>query len=156
MKRRNAAERRFRLYGLVAIAVSLTMLAIMLFTIVRDGSSAFFQAKLSFPVELTEKVLDPKGNRDAAEMGKVTTIGYAKVLARALMVELERQKIDLGPLTDKEVAELISKDAPGGLRAMVLADPALIGTTIDATVLAGGRIDGYLKGRVTMESAKLD
>jgi phosphate transport system permease protein len=72
------------------------------------------------------------------------------------MVELERQKIDLGTLTDKEVAEFISKDAAGGLRAMVLADPALIGTTIDSTVLAGGRIDGYLKGRVTMESAKLD
>ena len=156
MKRRNAAERRFRLYGLVAIAISLTMLAIMLFTIVRDGTSAFFQAKLSFPVELTEKVLDPKGNRDAAEMGKVTTIGYTKVLAQSLMVELERQKVDLGTLTDKEVAEFISKDAAGGLRAMVLADPALIGTTIDSTVLAGGRIDGYLKGRVTMESAKLD
>ena len=88
MKRRNAAERRFRLYGLVAIAISLTMLAIMLFTIVRDGTSAFFQANLSFPVELSEKVLDPKGNRDAAEMGKVTTIGYTKVLAQSLMVEL--------------------------------------------------------------------
>jgi phosphate transport system permease protein len=132
------------------------MLTIMLFTIVRDGTSAFFQAKLSFPVELTEKVLDPKGNRDAAEMGKVTTIGYTKVLAQSLMVELERQKVDLGTLTDKEVAEFISKDAAGGLRAMVLADPSIIGTTIDSTVLAGGRIDGYLKGRVTMESAKLD
>lgn len=156
MKRRNAAEARFRLYGLVAIAVSLTMLAIMLFTILRDGSSAFFQAKLSFPVELSEKVLDPKGNRDPAEMAKVTTIGYAKVLTSALLAELERQGIDLGDLSDKEAAELISKDAPGGLRAMVLDNPALIGTTIDATVLAGGRIDGYLKGRVTMESAQLD
>ena len=156
MKRRNAAEARFRAYGLVAIAVSLTMLAIMLFTILRDGSSAFFQAKLSFPVELSEKVLDPKGNRDPAEMAKVTTIGYAKVLTSALLAELERQGIDLGELSDKEAAELISKDAPGGLRAMVLDNPALIGTTIDATVLAGGRIDGYLKGRVTMESAQLD
>lgn len=156
MKRRNAAEARFRAYGLVAIAVSLTMLAIMLFTILRDGSSAFFQARLSFPVALSEKVLDPKGNRDAGEMAKVTTIGYSKVLAQALLAELERREIDLGGLSDKEVAELISKDAAGGLRAMVLADPALIGTTIDATVLAGGRIDGYLKGRVTLESAERD
>ncbi len=156
MKRRNAAETRFRLYGLVAIAISLVMLAIMLFTIFRDGTSAFFQAKLSYPVELTAKTLDPKGNGNREEMTKVTTVGYAKVLAKALMVELERQKIDLGGLSDKEVAELISKDAAGGLRAMVLADPSLVGTTIPATVFAGGRIDGYLKGRVTMESAKLD
>ncbi|WP_430464234.1 phosphate ABC transporter permease PstA [Tabrizicola sp.] len=156
MKRRNAAEARFRAYGLVAIVLSLTMLAIMLFTIFRDGTSAFFQAKLSFPVELSEQVLDPKGNRDPAELRKVTTIGYSKVLVAALMAELERKGVDLADLTDKQVAELISKDAPGGLRAMVLADPSLIGTTIDATVLTGGRIDGYLKGRVTMESAKLD
>ena len=156
MKRRNAAETRFRLYGLVAIAISLVMLAIMLFTIFRDGTSAFFQAKLSYPVELTAKTLDPKGNGNREEMTKVTTVGYAKVLAKALMVELERQKIDLGGLSDKQVAELISKDAAGGLRAMVLADPSLVGTTIPATVFAGGRIDGYLKGRVTMETAKLD
>jgi phosphate transport system permease protein len=59
-------------------------------------------------------------------------------------------------LSDKEVAELISKDAAGGLRARVLADPSLMGTTISATVFAGGRIDGYIKGRVTMQSAVLD
>jgi phosphate transport system permease protein len=156
MKRRNAAETRFRLYGLVAIALSLTMLAIMLFTIFRDGTSAFFQAKLSYPVELTAETLDPKGNGKREEMAKVTTVGYTKVLAKALLAELERQKIDVGGLTDKEIGELISKDAAGQLRAQVLADPAMVGTTIDATIFAGGRIDGYLKGRVTMESAKLD
>lgn len=156
MKRRNAAETRFRLYGLVAIAVSLTMLAIMLATIFRDGTSSFFQARLSYPVELTEKVLDPKGHRNRDEMSKVTTVGYAKVLAAGLMAELERQEIDLGGLKAKKVAELISKDAAGGLRAKVLADPALVGKTIDVNVFASGRVDGFLKGRVTMESAKLD
>ncbi|MES2541009.1 MAG: DUF3333 domain-containing protein, partial [Pseudomonadota bacterium] len=41
MKRRNAAEVRFRLYGLAAIAISLLTLAVMLFTILRDGVSSF-------------------------------------------------------------------------------------------------------------------
>jgi phosphate transport system permease protein len=156
MKRRNAAEARFRAYGLAAIAVSLVLLAILLFTIFRDGTSAFFQARLSYPVELSAKVLDPKGNRDRAEMTKVTTVGYAKVLAAALEAEVARQGIDLGGLSAKELAEMISKDAAGGLRAQVLADPALVGTTIEAQVFAGGRIDGYLKGRVTRETAALD
>lgn len=156
MKRRNAAERRFRLYGLVAIALALTMLAIMLVTIFRDGTSSFFQARLSYSAELTEKVLDPKGHRNRDEMSKVTTVGYAKVLAAGLMAELERQEIDLGGLKAKKVAELISKDAAGSLRAKVLADPALVGKTIDVSVFASGRVDGFLKGRVTMESAKLD
>jgi phosphate transport system permease protein len=156
MKRRNAAESRFRVYGLVAIVISLTMLAIMLFTIFRDGTSSFFQAKLNYPVELTAAVLDPSGTGKQEEMSKVTTVGYAKVLAAGLLAELKRQNIDLGGLSEKEVVELISKDAAGGLRARVLADPSLVGQTIPATVFAGGRIDGYIKGRVTMESAKLD
>jgi phosphate transport system permease protein len=156
MKRRNAAEARFRIYGLVAISVSLAMLAIMLFTIVRDGTSAFVQAKLTFPVQLSAQTLDPKGNRLRAEMTKVTTIGYQKVLAKALLAELETRGITQEGVSDKEISELISKDAPGQLRARVLADPSLVGTTIDATVLAAGRIDGFLKGRVTLETAERD
>lgn len=156
MKRRNAAETRFRWYGILAIVISLATLAIMLFTIIRDGASAFTQAQLSFPVELSAETLDPKGNRNREEMGKVTTVGYQKVLAKALLAELEKQGIVQEGVSDKEIAEMISKDAPGTLRAQVMADPALIGTTIEAKVLAGGRIDGYLKGRVTMETAELD
>jgi phosphate transport system permease protein len=156
MKRRNAAEARFKIYGVVAIAVSLITLAIMLFTIVRDGSSAFFQAKLSFPLELSAETLDPKGNRLREEMTKVTTVGYQKVLAQALLAELQARGIAQEGVTDKEIAELISKDAPGQLRAKVLANPAMVGTTIDATVLAAGRIDGFLKGRVTLETAERD
>lgn len=156
MKRRNAAEARFKAYGIAAIAVSLITLAIMLFTIVRDGSSAFFQAKLSFPLELSAEVLDPKGNRLREEMTKVTTVGYQKVLAAALLAELQARGIAQEGVSDKQIAELISKDAPGQLRAQVLANPAMVGTTIDATVLAAGRIDGFLKGRVTFETAERD
>ncbi len=156
MKRRNAAEVRFKAYGIVAIVIALGSLAIMLFTIVRDGASSFQQAQLSFPMELTADVLDPKGNRNRDEMAKVTTVGYGKVLATAFRTELQKQGLVQEGVSDKEIGELISKDAAGALRARVLADPALVGTTITADVLAGGRIDGYLKGRVTLASAELD
>jgi len=156
MLRRRRAENRFRTYGVVAIAISLSVLALMLFTIFTDGIGAFRQAKLSFPVTLDAKVLDPKGNRNPAEMTKITTVGYGKVLATSFAAALEAKGIATGDLKDKAISELISKDAPGELRARVMADPSLIGQTIDIAALAGGRIDGYLKGRVTMDSAKLD
>jgi phosphate transport system permease protein len=155
-KRRNAAEVRFKVYGIVAITLSLVTLAIMLFTILRDGVSSFHQARLTFPMELSSEVLDPKGNLNRDEMSKVTTVGYQKVLAQALLAELEKRGIAQEGVSTKEIAELISKDAPGELRAEVLANPALVGTTIDASVLAAGRIDGFLKGRVTLESAERD
>lgn len=156
MKRRNAAEARFRVYGLIAIAISLVTLAIMLFTIFRDGVSAFHQATLIFPVELSAETLDPKGNRDRDEMAKVTTVGYQKVLAKAFLSELAARGIVQDGVSDKDIAGLISKDAAGQLRAEVLADPALLGTTITPDILAAGRVDGFLKGRVTFETAERD
>ena len=156
MRRRNASERRFRMYGVAAIALSLATLAIMLFTILRDGVSSFQQASLTFPVALSAEVLDPKGNRNRDEMAKVTTIGYQKVLTTAFLAELSAKGIPTDGLTDKDIAELISKDAPGTLRATVLANPDMVGTTLDASVFASGRIDGFLKGRVTLETAELD
>ncbi len=156
MKRRNAAETRFRVYGVIAIILSLVTLAIMLFTILRDGVSTFHQAQLAFPMELSAEVLDPKGNRDRSEMAKITTVGYQKVLAKAFAAELDRRGIAQDGLSAKEIGELISKDAAGVLRAKVLANPALVGTVIDAQVLAAGRIDGFLKGRVTLKTAERD
>jgi phosphate transport system permease protein len=155
-KRRNAAETRFKAYGLGAIIVSLATLAIMLYSIFSDGVSAFYQAKLSFPVTLSAEVLDPSGNRNRDEMAKVTTVGYQRVLATAFAAELAKRGISTEGLSDKDVSGMISQEAPGSLRASVLANPSVVGSTIDATVLATGRIDGYLKGRVTMESAQVD
>ena len=74
-RQRNAAEKRFRVYGIIAVAIALTTLAIMLFTIFRDGSSAFVQAKMVFPVTIDETVADKSGKRDLAVMSKVTTVG---------------------------------------------------------------------------------
>lgn len=156
MARRNAAEKRFKAYGLASILLSLCVLAVMLGTILSDGVSAFRQASLHFPVMVDAKVLDPKGNADRAEMSKVTTIGYNKVIAAAFKQELIAKGIDVSALSDKELGDMVSKSAPAVLRDKVLADPSLLGTTIELEVYANGRIDGYLKGRVTRDSAARD
>jgi phosphate transport system permease protein len=156
MKKRNSAETRFKAYGGAAVSFSLITLFIMLFTIFSDGMSAFRQATLTFPVTLDQTVLDPNGKRATADLGKVTTIGYGKILNSAFKAHLAEKGIATDGLNDKAINELISRDAPAQLRNTVLADPNLIGTTIDFSGYAGGRIDGYLKGRVTMETAKLD
>jgi phosphate transport system permease protein len=64
-KRRNAAERRFQWYGIIAISIALATLAFMLFTIFKDGSSAFVQAKITYPVTIDAAVVDKSGNRDS-------------------------------------------------------------------------------------------
>ena len=155
-KARNAAERRFRSYGLGAIVVALLALVWLLISIFSAGLPSFRQTFLTFPVALDQAVLDKSGTRDLAVMSKVTTVGYGKLLTQAIEAEITARAIDLGGATVKDVAKLVSEESAATLRKMVLADPSLVGTTIEFTALATGRIDGYYKGRVTMESAALD
>jgi phosphate transport system permease protein len=155
-RRRRAAETRFRLYGIAAIALSLLTLAVMLVSILSDGVSAFRQATLTFPVTLDEARLDETGNRDPAELREVSTVGYGNLLEDAFLAHLAQRGIDLGGLDEGDVGDMISREGPAQLRDRVLANPDLIGQTIEVEVLANGRIDGYLKGRVTMQSAERD
>lgn len=155
-KSRNAAEKRFRAYGLSAIVVALLALVWLLISIFGNGLPAFRQTFISFPVTLDAAVLDKGGNRDVAEMAKTTTIGYAKLLATSLETELAAKGIDLGKVKTKDLTKMISEESPATLRDRVLADPSLIGQTVQVSVLASGRIDGYYKGRVSMESAAKD
>lgn len=154
-KRRNAAEARFRSYGLAAIVLALLALVWLLISIFSGGLPAFKQSFLTFPVTLEESVLDKGGKRDPAVMAKATTVTYAKVLAKALEAEVAAKGLET-KLKTKDLAKMISEESPATLRDRVLADPSLIGQTIQVSVLASGRIDGYYKGRVTMESAAKD
>ena len=54
------------------------------FAILRDGSSAFRQTYATIPVTVEASVVDPKGNRDPAEMAKVLTMTYGKLLEQSL------------------------------------------------------------------------
>ena len=153
---RNAAEKRFRAYGLTAICLALLALVWLLISIFSNGLPAFRQTFITFPVTLDQATFDKGGKRDLADMAKVTTLGYGKALARSLDAAMTAAAIDPGALKPKDLGKMISEESSATLRDRVLADPGLIGQTIRVKVLAAGRIDGYYKGRVTMESAALD
>ncbi|SEN10474.1 phosphate ABC transporter membrane protein 2, PhoT family [Gemmobacter aquatilis] len=155
-RRRKAAETRFRLYGLTAVGLGLVALVFLMWSILGNGMGAFRQTYFEIPVELSEATLDKSGTRDPAVMKKVTTVGYGKILQKALEAELAARNIDTGTMKAKDVMGLLSKEAPADLRNMVLADPALVGQTITFEAFATSRVDGYFKGRVTMESAARD
>jgi phosphate transport system permease protein len=153
--KRNRAETRFKAYGIAAITVGLLMLVILLVTIIGRGAGAFQQTFLTLDVQLLEAKLDKKGNRDLADIKKVSTFGYAPLMAAAL----EKKVADSGVTTDlkpKEMAAILSKDAAAQLRNFVLVNTDLIGTSVEFRFLTNSRVDGYLKGRVTRASIAND
>ncbi|MCA3452035.1 MAG: phosphate ABC transporter permease PstA [Rhodobacter sp.] len=155
-KRRNAAEARFKAYGAVAITLSMLALVWLLISIISVGAPAFRQTFLTMPIELPEDKLDKSGTRDPAVMAKVTTVGYAAVIQAALTKAIKDKGISTDGMTPKDIAGIVSLEAPAQLRNHVLANPDLVGQTIDFEILANGRVDGFFKGRVTMETARLD
>ncbi len=155
-KKRNAKEARFRAFGLTAIAIGIGALIFLVVSIVGNGYNAFRQTYITIPVELVEQRLDPAGNRDPAEMARVTTFGYAPLLAQSLQQHLQAEGIPMDGVNPRDLMAMISQEAPAQVRAMVLANPEIVGQTITLEMLAGGRIDGYFKDRVTLESAERD
>ncbi len=153
-RKRNAAERRFRIYGMIALGIGLLALVVLLTSIVRNGSGAFFQTYITLDVALPADKLDKQGNRNREEMAKVSTFGYAPLIKDAMAAKLVEAGISIDGLDDAE--DLISKDAAAQLRDFVLARPEVVGETLEFNFLASGRIDGYYKGRVTMASAARD
>lgn len=153
--KRNRAEARFKSYGIAAIAVGLLMLAILLTTIIGRGAGAFQQTFLTLNVQLLEEKLDKNGNRNLDDIKKVSTFGYAPLMAAALEAKVAEAGIttDLKP---KDMAGILSKDAAAQLRDFVLDNPELIGTAVEFEFLTNSRVDGYMKGRVTRDSIAND
>ena len=155
-KRRQAQERRFRMMGLAAVTFGIIALFGLLGSILSNGVSSFRQTYITLDIYLDPAKLDKAGNRNPDEMAKVTTFGYAPLIASALVEQIKKNDISVEGLSDKDAGDIISKEAPASVRNYVLAHPSKVGETVQFDILADGRIDGYYKGRVTMESAQLD
>lgn len=153
--RRNAAEARFRACGLGAIGIAALALVLLLGSVLSNGAGAFRQTFITLEVPLPADKLDKSGLRDPAAMAKVSTFGYAPLLLDGLMAQMATAGITTD-LSKADLAGIISKDAAAQLRDRVLAQPDLVGGSVTLDVLAEGRIDGYFKGLVTLESAAID
>ena len=148
---RNAAETRFKAYGMIAIAFGLLMLSILVFNIVTRGAGAYQQTFIALEVELLAGKLDEKGDRNLDDIKKVSTFGYTPLLSNAL----EAKVAELGIETDlkaKKMVGILSKSAAAKVRDYVLNNPNKIGETVGFEFLASSRVDGYLKGRVSRDS----
>ncbi|MCB1419395.1 MAG: phosphate ABC transporter permease PstA [Notoacmeibacter sp.] len=153
---RKAAEKRFRMMGLAAVIFGILALVGLLTSILYNGASSFRQTFVTLDITLDAAKLDKNGNRDPQDLQKITTFTIQPLIKAAMAKMIAEKGITVDGLTDKMANDIISGEAAGELRRYILANPGEIGKTVRFDVLAGGRIDGYFKGRVTMESAALD
>jgi len=147
LKARYAAERRFRIYGMLAISVGLAFLAIILVTIVSKGYTAFWQTTVSLPVNFDAKVIDPS-NKRATDPSVLIKANYPKLAENALIAKLGISPDDKPAI--KQLKGFLSEGARVQLRDIVAADPSVIGTTRDVNILAAANLDSAFKGQIDL------
>jgi phosphate transport system permease protein len=147
IKRRYAAERRFRLYGIAAIAIGIFFLVALLTSVISNGYTAFWQTTIELPVKLDEKIIDPNNQR-ATNPSVLLTANYPLVVRNALAEKLGVATTDRPAMRD--VSKFFSDGVRNQLREMVTRNPSLIGTTQTIPVLAAGDIDSAFKGQIDL------
>ena len=147
IKRRYAAERRFKLYGLIAIMLGLSFLALLLTTVILKGYTAFQQTSIQLSITFDEKVIDPKGARATDDM-VILTANYPKLAQDAIYAALGLEAKDRNGR--KQASQILSQGNRTILRDMVVADPSIIGTTQDVWLLASGDVDSAVKGQIDL------
>ncbi|MGB0632537.1 MAG: DUF3333 domain-containing protein, partial [Alphaproteobacteria bacterium] len=63
IRRRYAAERRFRAYGIIAIVLAMSALVWLLASITYSGYQAFVQTYIQLEVHFDAGTIDPEGTR---------------------------------------------------------------------------------------------
>lgn len=146
IKRRYAAERRFRLMGFFAVALSALSLAVLLFTMVGNGLNGFRQTELS--VTLDFPTLTP---------------GTSAESLRGPSADAAIQSMDLPGIVGLGVeqaygsggGDYVTAGAPALLRAMLLDDPAMVTRKAEIWLPVASPIDIAYKSRGSSEAEKI-
>jgi phosphate transport system permease protein len=150
LKKRHAAEMRFRLYGRLAIIVALAFLAVLVGRIVTQGYSTFVDYEMTVPV-----YIDP-ARVDRNDIGGAN---YDLLIADQTLARLGEKDDEFGTTSGK-LMELISNDLGFQVLKQVRENPDLIGKTITVTgpVKADGQLyyKGELKRSTPEDERKLD
>jgi phosphate transport system permease protein len=140
IRARYRSEARFRFYGLFAIGLTATFLMVVLGDIFIRGVPAFTQHLLRLEVKLDPAEIDPKGTRNPADIRG----GDFQLLVRdALRAQFPEVADRAGR---RSLDGILSSASADRLRNRVVADPALIGQTVNVSVLLSADADLYYKG----------
>ncbi|MBK5263790.1 MAG: phosphate ABC transporter permease PstA [Alphaproteobacteria bacterium] len=137
IRSRYAAERRFRLLGLLAVLVSTGFLAFLLITMIGNGARGFTQTNVLLPVDFRTApvMIDPAMLKDG---------NADRILSNANLpaVTAQTAKSALGD----DWGNLISPNSWLELRKAIKADPTILTQAVTITVPAATEIDRAAKG----------
>ena len=143
IRRRYAAERRFRFVGLAAVVLSVSFLAFLLITMLANGARGFTRTEIALPIDFAAMALPVTPQQLGAK-------GADLALAAAHLDEkvANAATAAFGP----GGPELLSDKAWVTVREALKDDPALLGRRVALAVPAASDIDEAAKGDGSAEA----
>lgn len=138
LKSRYRKERRFRAYGILAIAIALAALVVLFADIIGKGHTGFLKTTITLDVEMDSAAmfLEDPTNADEVRMAD---------FVEPLIVSLSKTLPDATQDDRDALRGLINPYASNELRDVLVANPDWMGTTQTITFLAHSNVDVYVK-----------
>ena len=146
---RRGREKRFRMFGRIAIGIALAFLVTLFASIFSKGIPGFFQHYVTLEVTLDRAKLDPVGDLSVQSLYD----GDARGIIRAAIYEATGAS---GRSGRRAAGKIISQGAEQRLRNAVLDDPSILGTTQTMTFAVDDDVDSFLRGFIKRETPEAD
>ena len=142
LKKRRAASRRLRIYGIAAILTAIGFLFILLTTIISNGYTALQQTEIAVSIEVpAEEIIDGSGAIDIEKSRNFNWGGLVKRSFRQNFPEVT------GMLDQRSLGELLSANAGFDLRMQIEKTGIPEAGTKIYWVKASDDVDMLMKGR---------
>jgi len=139
LKRRYRKERRFRMYGMLAIFIALASLAILFADIISKGHTGFVKTTITLDVALDSEMmyLEDPNDEDQLSMADFVAPIIAALQEHVPEAESAAEKRELG--------RLIGTYGANQIRDLLKSSPDLLNTTQTMEFLAHDRVSVYVK-----------
>ncbi len=150
LKKRYAREKRFRMFGLISILISLAFLVVLLTDIISKGYPAFQQTYIKVDVTIDSQTLGLTADSTEDEL---YTASYSRIIRDSLRAKFPEVK---DRKQRRALNNLVSKSAAYDIRDKVVADPSLLNTTASYWFLAKDDVDVFMKGNIDRDLPESD
>ncbi|XWN32212.1 MAG: phosphate ABC transporter permease PstA [Devosia sp.] len=156
LKARHRAETRFRLLGLSAIMLGVSLVALLFGSILAKGLPAFTQANITLSVTFDPQIINIP---DKPVQGNVSDADFQQELLawqrRLVFVNWNRiiqdslaKVVPAAADNARDAVGMVASNERVRLRDMVRDDPSIIGSTQELHLVAAANVDVWLKGNI--------
>lgn len=145
INKRHRAEHRFRMYGKLAVIIALSILALLLFTIIKHGWNGFFHTEINLTLSINRNELGDKRNWKHADV--------SPFIKQALLKRFTDVK---GHHDMRELVGLISSGAIQTIRNAIIADESILQKPVNLWLPASDKVDRAIKDNLTLNTPEIN